>query len=74
MSNTISFTLDGEEIEAQTNETIWEIAKRRGNTIPHLCHRDKPGYRPDANCAPAWSKSTANVCWLPRAAARQRRA
>ena len=50
MSDTISFTLDGEEIEAQTDETIWEIAKRRGNTIPHLCHRDKPGYRPDANC------------------------
>ena len=50
MSDTVSFTLDGEEIEAQTDETIWEIAKRRGNTIPHLCHRDKPGYRPDANC------------------------
>ena len=29
MSDTVSFTLDGEEIKAQTDETIWEIAKRR---------------------------------------------
>lgn len=50
MSDTIKFTLDGKEVEAQPGETIWEIAKSRGNTIPHLCHRDKPGYRADANC------------------------
>ncbi len=50
MSDTISFTLDGSEVLANPGETIWDVAKRTGNTIPHLCHRDKPGYRPDANC------------------------
>lgn len=50
MTDTISFTLDGETVEADAGETIWDVAKRRGNTIPHLCHRDAPGYRPDANC------------------------
>ena len=50
MSNTIEFILDGETVEAQAGETIWDVAKRQGNTIPHLCHRPKTGYRPDANC------------------------
>ena len=50
MSASISFTLDGKEVVAAAGETIWDIAKRQGNTIPHLCHRDKPAYRPDANC------------------------
>lgn len=50
MSQPITFVLDGEEVEASADDTIWEIAKRGGNTIPHLCHRDKPAYRPDANC------------------------
>ena len=34
MSDTVSSTMDGEEIEAQTDETIWEIAKRRGEHDP----------------------------------------
>ncbi len=50
MNESISFTLDGKEVVASAGETIWEVAKRHGNTIPHLCHRDKPAYRPDANC------------------------
>jgi len=50
MSTPITFVLDGQEVEAAPGETIWEVAKRHGNTIPHLCHRDKPGYRADANC------------------------
>ncbi len=50
MSDTIQFTLDGQTVEAGPGETIWDVAKRQGNTIPHLCHRPKPGYRPDANC------------------------
>jgi len=48
--DTIRFTLDGSEVEAGPGETIWEVAKRRGVTIPHLCHRDAPGYRADGNC------------------------
>lgn len=50
MTDKITFKLDGQDVEATQGETIWEIAKRHGNTIPHLCHRDAPGYRPDANC------------------------
>jgi len=50
MSDTIRFTLDGEEVEARKGETIWEVANGRGLVIPHLCHKPQPGYRPDGNC------------------------
>ena len=50
MSDTIRFTLDGREVEAQPGETIWEVAHGRGLVIPHLCHKPAPGYRPDGNC------------------------
>ncbi|MEM9009750.1 MAG: formate dehydrogenase subunit alpha [Pseudomonadota bacterium] len=49
-SQTITFTLDGEEVSAAPGETIWAVAKRAGTTIPHLCHKDAPGYRADGNC------------------------
>ena len=48
--STIKFTLDGREVEAQDGETIWQVAKREGTTIPHLCWKDAPGYRADGNC------------------------
>jgi formate dehydrogenase major subunit len=47
---TITFTLDGREVAAGPGETIWQVAKREGTRIPHLCHKDAPGYRPDGNC------------------------
>ena len=50
MSETIKFTLDGVEVEANPGETIWQVAKRQGTLIPHLCHMDAPGYRADGNC------------------------
>ncbi|MEL6751627.1 MAG: 2Fe-2S iron-sulfur cluster-binding protein, partial [Pseudomonadota bacterium] len=50
MTNQITFTLDGVETTATKGDTIWEIAKREGTRIPHLCHLDKPGYRADGNC------------------------
>lgn len=50
MSDTISFSLDGQQVEARPGETIWEVAKRLGTTIPHLCHKDEKGYRSDGNC------------------------
>ncbi len=50
MSGTITFELDGEQVEAQPDETLWEVARRVGTAIPHLCHRPQPGYRPDGNC------------------------
>jgi formate dehydrogenase major subunit len=47
---TTRFSLDGVMVEALAGETIWQAAKRLGTTIPHLCHHDAPGYRPDGNC------------------------
>jgi formate dehydrogenase major subunit len=44
------FTLDGREVEAAEGETIWEVARREGVEIPHLCHLPQPGYRADGNC------------------------
>jgi formate dehydrogenase major subunit len=46
----VAFTLDGREVVAGPGETIWEVARREGTTIPHLCHSPQPGYRPDGNC------------------------
>lgn len=42
------FTLNGETVEAQGDETILQAAKRHGVEIPHLCYKE--GYRPDGNC------------------------
>src|ERR1700719_886263 len=50
MTNPVTFTLDGKTVTAAADETIWEVAKREGTRIPHLCHVDLPGYRPDGNC------------------------
>ncbi len=47
---TLTFELDGRAVTAEPGETIWQVAQRLGITIPHLCYRDKPGYRPDGNC------------------------
>lgn len=50
MTKDITFTLDGKTVTAGYDQTIWEIAKGKGTRIPHLCHLDEPGYRPDGNC------------------------
>jgi len=50
MSNTITFTLNGKNVEAGTDETIWQVAERIGVEIPHLCYSPEPGYRGDGNC------------------------
>ena len=50
MTDPIRFTLDGADVEAAPGETIWQVAKRAGTTIPHLCFKDAPGYRADGNC------------------------
>ena len=50
MTDRIEFILDGKTVTADAGETIWDVAKREGNKIPHLCHVDMPGYRPDGNC------------------------
>ena len=50
MSDRIVFKLDGKEVTANVGDTIWDVARREGTKIPHLCHVDMPGYRPDGNC------------------------
>ncbi|MCZ6606727.1 MAG: molybdopterin-dependent oxidoreductase, partial [Alphaproteobacteria bacterium] len=50
MSDSIAFTLDGREVTAGAGETIWQVAKRQGTRIPHLCYAPDPGYRADGNC------------------------
>ncbi len=47
---TVTFTLNGDEVTVADGWTIWEAAHGRGLTIPHLCHRQEPGYRSDGNC------------------------
>ena len=50
MSDVIRFTLDGRSVTAEPDETIWQVAKRNGIDIPHLCYTPEPGYRADGNC------------------------
>ncbi|MEM6482916.1 MAG: formate dehydrogenase subunit alpha [Pseudomonadota bacterium] len=47
---TVTFTLNGEEVTVEKGLSIWEAAHGRGLKIPHLCHTPQPGYRPDGNC------------------------
>ena len=47
---TVTFDLDGAAVTAAPGETIWQVAKRAGTDIPHLCYADEPGYRADGNC------------------------
>jgi formate dehydrogenase major subunit len=49
-SATIRFFLDGNAVEAAPSETIWQVARREGIEIPHLCYSPAPGYRADGNC------------------------
>ena len=46
----INFSLDGQEVSAHPDESIWEVAKRSGTLIPHLCYSDEKSYRADGNC------------------------
>jgi formate dehydrogenase major subunit len=50
VSDKITFELDGRAVDAEVGETIWQVAKREGTVIPHLCWKDAPGYRADGNC------------------------
>ncbi len=50
MTDQLLFTLDGHVVAARPGETIWQVAKREGIDIPHLCWLPEPGYRADGNC------------------------
>src|SRR4051812_50214528 len=46
----LAFELDGQIVYARAGESIWDVSRRMGTEIPHLCHKPEPGYRPDGNC------------------------
>jgi formate dehydrogenase major subunit len=46
----LAFELDGVQVYARAGESLWDVARRVGTAIPHLCHRPDPGYCPDGNC------------------------
>ncbi|MDT8879476.1 formate dehydrogenase subunit alpha [Halomonas saccharevitans] len=50
VKESFTLTLDGTEVDAHPGETLWQVAKRAGETIPHLCFKEAPGYRADGNC------------------------
>jgi len=50
MAEKVSFILNGELVSANNSETIWDVSKKQGKIIPHLCHSGKTGYKPDGNC------------------------
>ena len=49
-SETVTFTLDGEQVTAEIGQTIWQAAAKGGTNIPHLCYKEGGGYRADGNC------------------------
>ncbi|MBN2431689.1 MAG: (2Fe-2S)-binding protein [Acidobacteria bacterium] len=48
MSNTITFSIDGKEIECKAGRTILDAAEENGIYIPRLCHRK--GVSPHGSC------------------------
>ena len=44
----VNFTLDGQTVTAQPQETILQVAQKSGVDIPHLCYSE--GLRVDGNC------------------------
>ena len=69
MTQTITFELDGAQVEARPGETIWQVAKRLGTDIPHLCYSPSPAIGRTAIAAPAWWRSRASACSPPPACA-----
>ena len=46
----VVFTLNGRSVTATGAETIFDVARREGISVPHLCTRTEPDYRTDGNC------------------------
>ncbi len=46
----ITLTLDGNTVTAKPGESLFDLAKRHGKPLPHLCHADRPGYKASGNC------------------------
>jgi formate dehydrogenase major subunit len=45
---TVTFEINGKEVSGKATETIFQVAKREGVDIPHLCYME--GMDPDGNC------------------------
>ncbi|MGV3740805.1 MAG: formate dehydrogenase subunit alpha [Burkholderiaceae bacterium] len=45
---TVTFEINGKEVSGKATETIFQVAKREGVEIPHLCYME--GMDPDGNC------------------------
>jgi len=71
MSPIVTFTLDGAEVQARPGETIWDVARRLGTHIPHLCHKDVPDLRSDGNCRACVVEIKGSGCWPPPASGRR---
>ncbi|MDH5750243.1 MAG: molybdopterin-dependent oxidoreductase, partial [Rhodospirillales bacterium] len=50
MSDTVTFILDGKKAEAAPGESIFQVAKRMGTELPHMCSGVNEHYRADGNC------------------------
>jgi len=50
MNAPISFILDGTNVEARSGESIFQVAKRLGIELPHMCSGLNQHYRADGNC------------------------
>ena len=50
MSELITFELDGQKVTATPDQSIWDVAKGQGTTIPYLCHADRVSFTADGNC------------------------
>jgi len=50
MSNLVTFKLDGKSVQAQEGETIFDCAKRLGQTLPHLCSGYHQYNKTDGSC------------------------
>jgi len=50
MPDKITLKLDGKTVEALPGESLFDLAKRHGKPLPHLCHADRPGFEASGNC------------------------
>ncbi len=50
---TLTIEIDGRSVTALEGQTIWQVARGQGTTIPHLCHapdHGEHGLRAEGNC------------------------
>lgn len=50
MTDSVFFNLDGRDVEAHPGESIFQVAKRLGIDLPHMCSGVNKHYRADGNC------------------------